>query len=77
MVHAESTTASGPPVLSPQPIIEAITQVDGMLKKVEQAVIEIMRDIDSKNKVSQYVGLVRPFFYEYMLKVSTASIALE
>ena len=52
MVYSGSTTTAGQPVLSPQPVIDAITQLDAMLKKLEETTLKVIRDIDHKKKVS-------------------------
>ena len=52
MVYAESSTVGGLPILSPQPIIDLLAQLDNMLKKLEEAVMDIIKDIDGKKKVN-------------------------
>ena len=42
----------GQPSLSPQPIVDTLTQLDEMLKKLEQAVMDVIKDIDHKKKVT-------------------------
>ena len=41
----------GMPVLSPPAILDAMSQLDGLLSKLEQAVMDIMSDINNKKKV--------------------------
>ena len=50
LIYCSST--SGQPSLSPQPIVDTLTQLDAMLKKLEQAVMDVIKDIDHKKKVS-------------------------
>ena len=50
-VYSGSSTESGQPVLSPPPILDALTQLDTMLKRLESAVMDIMKDVDRKRKV--------------------------
>ena len=45
----------GQPSLSPQPIVDTLTQLDEMLKKLEQAVMDVIKDIDHKKKVTDVV----------------------
>ena len=45
----------GQPSLSPQPIVDTLTQLDEMLKKLEQAVMDVIKDIDHKKKVTKIV----------------------
>lgn len=51
MVYSESSTVGGLPILSPQPVLDILTQLDSMLKKLEEAVMDIIKDIDGKKKV--------------------------
>ena len=53
LVYAESSTVGGLPVLSPQPIVDLLNQLDNMLKKLEEAVMDIIKDVDGKKKVRQ------------------------
>ena len=39
------------PVLSPQPIAESIARLDSMLNTLEQAVVDVIRDVDRKKQV--------------------------
>ena len=70
MVYSGSSTTGGQPALSPQSILDTLAQLDSMLKKLEQAVMDIMKDVDHKKKVSEWVTqsflplvtlLTRPF----------------
>ena len=51
LLYADCSTAGGPPSLSPRSVVEAMTQLDGLLKKLEQVVMDVIKDIDSKKKV--------------------------
>ena len=39
-------------MLSPQPILDTLTQLEAMLKKLEQAVMDVIKDVEQKKKVS-------------------------
>ena len=55
LIYPSSTVAGGQPSLSPQPIVDTLTQLDEMLKKLEQAVMDVIKDIDHKKKVTYYL----------------------
>lgn len=51
-MYKGSSTSSGQPALSPQPISDALLQLDSMLKKLEQAVLSVIKDVEHKKKVN-------------------------
>jgi len=51
LLYAGSSTLSGLPLLTPQPILENILQLRDMLKQVEQSIMDIVKDVDQKKKV--------------------------
>lgn len=50
LVYGGSSTSSHP-VLSPQIVAEALSQLDSVLVKLEQAVSDVIRDIEQKKLV--------------------------
>jgi len=52
VLYADCSTTGGQPSLSPRPVLEAMTQLDSLLKKLEQVVMDVIKDIDNKKKVS-------------------------
>ena len=50
-VYSGSSTLGGQPMLSPQTIVDSLVQLDSLMKKLEQTVMDIIKDIDSKKKV--------------------------
>ncbi len=54
MVYSGSTTVGGQPLLSPQPVLDALTQLDTMLKKLEQVIMDVIKDVENKKKVCKY-----------------------
>ena len=51
VLYADCSTAGAQPSLSPRPVLETMTQLDSLLKKLEQVVMEVIKDIDNKKKV--------------------------
>jgi len=51
VVYADSSTGGGVPPLTPRPIRQATAQLRDMLKSLEQNILDIVKDIDSKKKV--------------------------
>ncbi|KAI0231321.1 AUGMIN subunit 3 [Lamellibrachia satsuma] len=49
-VAVYSSTASGQPVLSPAPVVDAITQLGSMLQKLEQVSADIIKVVDQRKK---------------------------
>ena len=41
----------GQPLLSPQPIVDGLVQLDSMMKKLESTILDIMNDIQQKKQV--------------------------
>ncbi len=61
MVYSGSTTTGGQPLLSPQPIIDALTQLDAIIHKLEQAIKDTMQDVEQKKRVSFIYHLLQIF----------------
>ena len=55
LIYPNSMVTGGQPSLSPQPIVDTLTQLDEMLKKLEQAVMGVIKDVDHKKKVTKIV----------------------
>lgn len=51
MVYTGSATRGGQPTLSPPSVLEALTQLDHMLSKVEHTVLDTIKDVEKKRKV--------------------------
>ena len=51
LLYSGSATAGGAPSLSPQAIVDTLTQLNDMLKKLEQAVMDVIKDWEHKKKV--------------------------
>ena len=51
-MYSGSSTSTGQPALSPQPIHDALVQLDSLVKKLEQVIMDVIKDVDSKKKVS-------------------------
>ena len=54
VLYADCTTTGGQPVMSPRPILEAMNQLEGLLKKLEQVVMDAIKDIDQKKKAGVF-----------------------
>ncbi|KAH3849262.1 hypothetical protein DPMN_091658, partial [Dreissena polymorpha] len=51
LLYAESSTSSGPPPLTPRPIQQAMISLREMLARLEQNILDLVKDIDHKKKV--------------------------
>jgi hypothetical protein len=51
VLYADRSTAGGQPSLSPRAVVETMNQLDSLLKKLEQIVMDVIKDIDNKKKV--------------------------
>lgn len=51
-LYAESSTVGGQPMMMPHDLLEATTQLDGMLHKLEVAILDIVTDVNNKKKVT-------------------------
>jgi hypothetical protein len=61
VLYADSSTVGGQPSLSPRPVVETMTQLDSLLKKLEQIVMDVIKDIDNKKKVIM-LGIIQQFY---------------
>ena len=50
-VYSGSSAMGGQPMLSPQSIVDALSQLDTTMQKLEHAVMDIIKDIEQKKKV--------------------------
>ncbi|KAK3601506.1 hypothetical protein CHS0354_027652 [Potamilus streckersoni] len=51
MVYAGSSTTSGQPLLTPRAILDSMNQLQDMFSKLEQAIKDIIKDVDNKKKI--------------------------
>ncbi|KAK2154529.1 hypothetical protein LSH36_266g02042 [Paralvinella palmiformis] len=49
-LYSGSNTLSSKPRLSPEPVIDLILQLDGMLKRLESSMLDIVKDVEQKKK---------------------------
>ncbi|KAJ8305851.1 hypothetical protein KUTeg_016396 [Tegillarca granosa] len=50
MVYDGSSTTGGQPTLTPRQLLESMTQLDDMLQKLEHAIKDIVKEVDSKKQ---------------------------
>ena len=51
MVYANSATKDGQPIMSPPKLIDGLTQLDQIVKTLEQTICDIIGEHSSKTKV--------------------------
>ena len=51
VLYSESSTVGGQPLLMPHDILQATTQLDDMLQKLEAAILDTVTDVNNKKKV--------------------------
>jgi len=56
-LYSGSNTLSSKPRLSPEPVIDLILQLDGMLKRLESSMLDIVKDVEQKKKVHALLNL--------------------
>ena len=59
VVYSGASTAGGQPVLSAAPIVDAITQLNTMVHKLDQVSTDIIKVIDQRKKVRRYINNTR------------------
>ncbi|KAK7100825.1 HAUS augmin-like complex subunit 3 [Littorina saxatilis] len=50
VLYADSSTVGGQPMLMPRELLEATTQLDDMLHKLEAAILDVVTDVNNKKK---------------------------
>lgn len=51
VVYAGTSAQGGQPILSPQPVLDTLSQLDTMLQRLERGVVDVLKDIDGKKQV--------------------------
>ncbi len=51
LVYPRSGSGAGTLTLTPQPIMDTLTQLDAMLKKLESAALDVIKDMENKRQV--------------------------
>lgn len=51
VVYSGSSTTSGQPCMTPRQLMESMTQLEEMLRKLEQSIKEVVKDLEKRKQV--------------------------
>jgi hypothetical protein len=54
VVYSGSSTTSGQPCMTPRQLMDSMTQLEEMLRKLEQSIKEVVKDVEKKKQVLFY-----------------------